>query len=178
MPKPLNASLWPRNLVSKNAPDAGRHSRPLRQRFWTPMSSSITSPAPVAPECMSTTLGTLRRAGTGRVHLGPRAEQCSPSRHDLEAVDRFGWPVNGIAEHPQRHPEQFRQLTRFREAVDEIPAFGIQVLPITAGLVSAAAALSQQYGLLSGDALVVAVMASTALCIWPAAMPISTACPG
>jgi predicted nucleic acid-binding protein len=76
----------------------------------------------------------------------------------LEAVDRFGWPVNGIAQRLQRHPEQFRQLTRFREAVDEIPAFGIQVLPITAGLVSAAAALSQQYGLLSGDALVVAVM--------------------
>ena len=49
-------------------------------------------------------------------------------------------------------------MTRFRQAVDEIPAFGIHVVPITAGLVSAAAALSQQNGLLSGDALVVAVM--------------------
>jgi predicted nucleic acid-binding protein len=49
-------------------------------------------------------------------------------------------------------------LTRFRQAVDEIPAFGIQVLPFTAGLVSAAAAISQQHALLSGDALVVAVM--------------------
>lgn len=49
-------------------------------------------------------------------------------------------------------------LTRFRRAVDEIPAFDIQVAPITMRLVSAAAAISQQHGLLSGDALVIAVM--------------------
>jgi predicted nucleic acid-binding protein len=54
--------------------------------------------------------------------------------------------------------DDVRQLTRFRRVVDEIPAFGIQVLPITMPLVSAAAAISQQHGLLSGDALVVAVM--------------------
>jgi predicted nucleic acid-binding protein len=76
----------------------------------------------------------------------------------LEAVARFGWPTGGIAQRLQRHPDQLRQLARFRQAIDEIPAFGIQVLPITAGLVSAAAALSQQHALLSGDALVVAVM--------------------
>jgi len=76
----------------------------------------------------------------------------------LEAVAQFGWPAGGIAQRLQRHPDQLRQLTRFRQAVDEIPAFGIQVLPITAALVSAAAALSQQHALLSGDALIVAVM--------------------
>jgi predicted nucleic acid-binding protein len=76
----------------------------------------------------------------------------------LEAADRFGWPIAGIAQRLQWHSDQIRQLTRFGQAVDEIPAFGIQILPITAGLVSAAAALSQQHGLLSGDALVVAVM--------------------
>ena len=76
----------------------------------------------------------------------------------LEAVARFGWPIAGIARRLQQHPDQLRQLARFRQAVDEIPAMGIQVLPITAGLVSAAAALSQQLALLSGDALVVAVM--------------------
>jgi predicted nucleic acid-binding protein len=76
----------------------------------------------------------------------------------LEAVDRFGWPMTSIAQRLQRHRDQFRQLTRFREVIDEIPAIGIHVVPITAGLVSAAAVLSQQNGLLSGDALVVAVM--------------------
>ena len=76
----------------------------------------------------------------------------------LEAIDRFGWPVTGIARHMLRHPDDVRQLSRFRQIVDEIPGFGIQVLPITAHLVSAAAAITQQVGLLSGDALVVAVM--------------------
>jgi len=76
----------------------------------------------------------------------------------LEAVGRLGWPIAGIAQRLQRHPDQLRQLTRFRQSVDEIPAFGIRVLPITEALVSAAAALSQQHALLSGDALVVAVM--------------------
>ena len=76
----------------------------------------------------------------------------------LEAVDRFGWPTAGIARRLLRRPDDVRQLTRFRQVVDEIPGFGIQVLPITMRLISAAAAISQQHGLLSGDALVVAVM--------------------
>lgn len=76
----------------------------------------------------------------------------------LEAVDRFGWPMTAIAQRLQRHPQEVRQLSRFRQAVDEIPLFGIQVLPITMGLASAAADLSQQFGLLSGDALIVAAM--------------------
>jgi len=76
----------------------------------------------------------------------------------LEAIDRFGWPTAGIAQRLLRHPDDVRRLTRFRQVVDEIPGFGIQVLPLTVRLVSAAAAISQQHGLLSGDALVVAVM--------------------
>jgi len=76
----------------------------------------------------------------------------------LEAMKRFGWPVAGITRRLLRHPDDVRQLTRYRQVVDEIPAFGIQVLPITMPLVSVAAAISQQQGLLSGDALVVAVM--------------------
>ncbi len=76
----------------------------------------------------------------------------------LEAIDRFGWPTAGIARHMLRHPAGVRQLTRFRQAIDEIPDFGIHILPITAHLVSVAAAITQQVGLLSGDALIVAVM--------------------
>jgi len=76
----------------------------------------------------------------------------------LEAINRFGWPAAGIGRRLLRHPDDVRQLTTFRQAIDEIPGFGIQVLPITMRLVSAAAAISQQHGLLSGDALLVAVM--------------------
>jgi predicted nucleic acid-binding protein len=33
----------------------------------------------------------------------------------LEAVDRFSWPTPGIAQRLQRHPDQFRLLTRFSQ---------------------------------------------------------------
>jgi len=42
--------------------------------------------------------------------------------------------------------------------VQQIPIFGIQVLPITSVLVEAGTAVSQRSGLLSGDALIVATM--------------------
>jgi predicted nucleic acid-binding protein len=40
----------------------------------------------------------------------------------------------------------------------KVPQFGIQVLTIPPDLVAIAAALSQQYGLLSNDALIITVM--------------------
>ena len=76
----------------------------------------------------------------------------------LEAIAQFGWPTAGIARRLRSHPAEVRQLVRFRDAIERVARFGVRVLPITAALVSAAAAISQQHGLLSGDALVVAVM--------------------
>jgi predicted nucleic acid-binding protein len=76
----------------------------------------------------------------------------------LEACATFGWPYAGIAARLQRHPAEVRQLTRFRQAVEAIALMGVQVLPVSAQDVTAAAVLGQQFGLLSNDALVVAVM--------------------
>jgi predicted nucleic acid-binding protein len=76
----------------------------------------------------------------------------------MEAITRFGWPVASIAQRLRRHPAQIQALTRFRQAIDEVPHFAIQVLSIAPPLVSAAAVVSQQFGLLSGDALIVAIM--------------------
>jgi predicted nucleic acid-binding protein len=42
--------------------------------------------------------------------------------------------------------------------VEKVPQLGIQVLTIAPDLIATAAALSQQYGLLSNDALIVAAM--------------------
>jgi predicted nucleic acid-binding protein len=57
-----------------------------------------------------------------------------------------------------RHPVEVQKLVQFRQFLLDIPTLGIQVLSIPPSLVYAATALSQQYGLLSGDALIVAVM--------------------
>jgi predicted nucleic acid-binding protein len=76
----------------------------------------------------------------------------------LEAIDLLGWPASGIAARLRRHHVEIPQLTVYRQAIARIPLLGIQVLPVTQALVEAATRLSQQYELLTGDALVVAVM--------------------
>lgn len=75
-----------------------------------------------------------------------------------EAIKRNGWPTAGIAQRLRRHPLEIKNLTAFRQAVDEIPRLGVQILVPQPSIVSAAAVISQQYGLLSGDALIVALM--------------------
>ncbi|MEX2286901.1 MAG: type II toxin-antitoxin system VapC family toxin [Planctomycetaceae bacterium] len=76
----------------------------------------------------------------------------------LEACAVFGWPFTGITARLQRHPTEVRQLSRFRQAITAVLAMGIEVLPVYDRHVISAAALSQQMGLLSNDALVVSIM--------------------
>jgi predicted nucleic acid-binding protein len=81
----------------------------------------------------------------------------------LEAIAQCGWQVKGIAQRLRKHPAEIQKLTRFRQAVDDIVQIGVQVLPIDFGSVSAATALSQQHGLMTGDALIVALMRQNGL---------------
>jgi predicted nucleic acid-binding protein len=76
----------------------------------------------------------------------------------IEACDRFGWPVQGIANRLRRHPAEVQQLVRPRQVVDEISASRVTIVPVAAPQVSLAPDISRQTGLLYGDALVVAVM--------------------
>jgi predicted nucleic acid-binding protein len=76
----------------------------------------------------------------------------------LEACATFGWPYPGIAQRLNKHPSEVQKLSRFRAAIEAIIAIGIQPISVLPRHVVAAAILSQQYGLLSNDALVVALM--------------------
>lgn len=76
----------------------------------------------------------------------------------IEAAQRFGKPFAGIARWLKKHPAETQQLTSFRQAMLEVPRYRIQVLIIPADLLDAAAAVTQQTGLLHNDALVVAIM--------------------
>ena len=103
----------------------------------------------------------LMRVSTGEIAGLTSSAVLSNVAHRLmtyEAADKYGWPMAGIAYHLQRHPEELKVLTRFRQAVEEVPGFGVQVHTVDASHVITAAALSQQHGLLSGDALVAATM--------------------
>lgn len=81
----------------------------------------------------------------------------------IEASQTFGWPFQGIAYRLQTHPDEVRQLTLFQQAVDAVLASDVQVLPNTAGLTSAAAAVSRQTGLWTNDALAIALMQANGL---------------
>jgi predicted nucleic acid-binding protein len=76
----------------------------------------------------------------------------------IEACQRFGWAATGIARRLRRHPAEVQQLARPRQTVDEVTLIGLDVLAIAKSHVSVAADISRQTGLLSGDAVVVAVM--------------------
>ncbi len=76
----------------------------------------------------------------------------------LESMHAFGLPAKGIVPHLRQHPVEVKKLTRFRQAVDLVAQMGVQVVPLDLALDSVAAARCQQHGLLTGDALVVAVM--------------------
>ena len=55
-------------------------------------------------------------------------------------------------------PQWIGQLTKFRQAIERVPRLGVTVVTIPPDLVAAAAAVSQQFGLLSNDALLAAMM--------------------
>jgi predicted nucleic acid-binding protein len=81
----------------------------------------------------------------------------------LEAIARFGWPQTGIARRLRQHPAEVQQLQRYRQAFDEVPRLGIEILSIAPHLLGAAGAISQQTGLLTEDALIVALMQDQAI---------------
>jgi predicted nucleic acid-binding protein len=76
----------------------------------------------------------------------------------LEAIKLLNWPAAGIASRLRKHHREIPKLSVYRQAIAGIPQSRIQVLPITQSLVETATAVSQQHELLTGDALVVAVM--------------------
>ncbi|MBI3821755.1 MAG: type II toxin-antitoxin system VapC family toxin [Planctomycetes bacterium] len=81
----------------------------------------------------------------------------------LEACQVFGWPYAGVARRLRRHPQEVQKLKEFRQMLDDIVTIGIHILPIHAHDVLAAGDLSIKHGLLSGDALLVAVMQANGL---------------
>ena len=81
----------------------------------------------------------------------------------IEAMNVYGWPAAGIAQRLRRHPAEVQKLTTFRQAIQQVSHFSLQILQIHPSLIDIAAGISQQTGLLSNDALIVAVMQANGL---------------
>jgi predicted nucleic acid-binding protein len=76
----------------------------------------------------------------------------------VEAISAFNWPLSGIARRLRQHPAQVQQLAGFQQAVERVLQSHIQVLTISVPQIADGAKLSRQTGLLSNDALIVALM--------------------
>ena len=107
----------------------------------------------------------IRRIGNQELTAFTSTHVLSEAAHrlmTLEASTRFGW-TSKVVQHLKQLPASIQQLSDFRQAVEKVPQLGIQVLTIAPDLIASAAAFSQQYGLLSNDALIVAVMRANGL---------------
>lgn len=118
-----------------------------------------------------------RRFGTNCTALVKRVEQQDiagfTSTHILteiahrvmliEASTTFARPLPGMLKYLRQHPDEVQKLVQFRLALEQVLQTGIQVLTIAPSLLVPATIVSQQTGLLSNDALLVAVMQANAL---------------
>jgi predicted nucleic acid-binding protein len=81
----------------------------------------------------------------------------------IEVSLRFGRPFAGIVRWMEQHPAEVQQLTRFRQALQEVSLYHVRVVTIAPDLLDAAATVSQQSGLLHNDSLIVAIMQANGL---------------
>jgi predicted nucleic acid-binding protein len=76
----------------------------------------------------------------------------------IEAHRDLGWPIAGIGNRLRTNPTEVRKLRLFRTAVEELLQGRLHLLTVTSAHLAASVALCQQIGLLTNDALIVAVM--------------------
>jgi predicted nucleic acid-binding protein len=107
----------------------------------------------------------MKRIDNGELQAMTSTHVLSETAHHLmtfEASKQFGW-TSKVVQRLKEQPARVQQLTNFRQAIEQVPQLGIAVLTIPPGLIATAAAISQQTGLLSNDALLVAVMQANGL---------------
>jgi len=80
----------------------------------------------------------------------------------LEAAVQFGWQSK-IVPKLKRQPGGIAQLRRFRTVMEQVPQRGVSVLTVAPPLIPTAAAISRQCGLLTNDALIIAVKQASGL---------------
>ncbi len=81
----------------------------------------------------------------------------------IEAHKLLGWPIAGIGNRLRTNPTEVRKLGLFRTAVEKLLQSKLQILLASPALLAAGVALSQHLGLLTNDALIVAIMQAQGL---------------
>jgi predicted nucleic acid-binding protein len=81
----------------------------------------------------------------------------------IEAASLPGWKPTKVKQHLLKNPAALQKLTRFQAAVDTVLHSRFQILTIAPALILTATGISRATGLLSNDALSVAVMEGNGL---------------
>jgi predicted nucleic acid-binding protein len=81
----------------------------------------------------------------------------------IEAQTRHSWTSGKLLHRLKQNPHIVQTLTNSEAAVTSIVGSLVHILPVDAGSVVAAAAVSRQTGLLTNDALTVTLMQSNGL---------------
>jgi predicted nucleic acid-binding protein len=81
----------------------------------------------------------------------------------VEALALPGWSLSKVKKRLRQQPGALQGLTRFCTAVETVLQARITVLTIPPALVGTATTISQQYGLLTNDALIVALLHANGL---------------
>lgn len=108
----------------------------------------------------------LKRIGRGELAGFTSTHVLGEVAHRLmtiEANQKYGWPFTGIVYRLQKNPAEVQGLSDFRQSLREISKSGVTTLVIAPDLLDSAANVSQQTGLLSNDALIVALMRANGL---------------
>jgi predicted nucleic acid-binding protein len=81
----------------------------------------------------------------------------------IEARTRHGWTAGKVLQRLKQNPHIVQTLTNSEAAVASIIGSRVHIFPVDSALVVAATAVSRQTGLLSNDALMVALMQANGL---------------
>jgi predicted nucleic acid-binding protein len=81
----------------------------------------------------------------------------------IEAMNLLGWPATRLAARLRKHHVEIPKLTVYLQALVKIAQIGVRVLPVVEQHLIQASQLSRAHELLTGDALIVAVMQSHGL---------------
>jgi predicted nucleic acid-binding protein len=81
----------------------------------------------------------------------------------VEAANIPGWTLGKVKQRLRSQPGVLQSLRHFRWAVETVLQSRLQVLTLAPALLGTATLLSQQHGLLTNDALIVAVMQANGL---------------
>jgi predicted nucleic acid-binding protein len=103
----------------------------------------------------------LRRAVFGEVRAFTTVHALAETVHKVmlaEAVAKFGLTRAGLVSWLQRDPNRIRGLAEFRKVAEALGGLNVTVLSVDHPALAAAAAVSQAEGLMTNDAITVAVM--------------------